>query len=32
MRDVLDTGAGEAAAGFAVFSLAMTASRFAGTA
>lgn len=32
MRDVLDTGPGEAAAGFTVFSLAMTLSRFAGTA
>lgn len=32
MRDVLDTGAGEAAAGYTVFSLAMTASRFAGSA
>ena len=32
MRDVLDTGAGAAAAGFTVFSLAMTISRFAGPA
>ncbi|MGB9377888.1 MAG: MFS transporter [Mycobacteriales bacterium] len=32
MRDVLDTGAGTAAAGFTAFSLAMTISRFAGTA